>query len=86
MFSFGKPHRGDSCEYIQYTIFQYNFNKRKLLLVISCSYLIFSQGLLSGFGTVVLSGQGVRAAGVLLFFITLMLYVRFWEVNDRNAV
>ena len=43
MFTLESPHRGDSNEYTQYTIFQYEKEKHPKLSQI-CSYGIFSMG------------------------------------------
>ena len=54
MFTFESPHRGDSNEYIQYTIF--NMNKKNTLnLSKICSYGLFSKGLKNKFETAVIN-------------------------------
>ena len=53
MFSLESPHRGDSNEYTQYTIFNIN----KLFQI--CSYEIFSEGLKSEFETAMVNEPSV---------------------------
>ena len=48
VFILESPHRGDSNEYTQYTIFQYEKEKHPKLSQI-CSYEIFSKGLKNEF-------------------------------------
>ena len=48
MFTLKSPPRGDSNEYTQYTIFQYEKEKHPKLSQI-CSYAIFSKGFKNGF-------------------------------------
>ena len=54
MFSLESPHRGDSNEYKQYTIFNMNKKKHPKLSKI-CSYGLFSKGLKYEFETAVVN-------------------------------
>ena len=57
MFSLESPHRGDSNEYIQYTIF--NRNKKNTINTEICSYGHFSKGLKNEFETAVVNDPSV---------------------------
>ena len=59
MFTLELPHQGDSNEYTQYTIFQYEKEKQPKLSQI-CSYGIFFQGIQER----VRKGHGKRAISV----------------------
>ena len=54
MYSLESPHRGDSNEYTQYTIFNINTKNHPKLSNI-CSYGIFSKGLKNEFETAVVN-------------------------------
>ena len=59
MFTLESPHRGDSYEYIQYTIFfQYEKGKHPKLSQ-TCSYGIVSKGLKEEFETAVVTEPSV---------------------------
>ena len=58
MFSFESPHRGDSNEYIEYTIFNMKKEKHPKLSQI-CSYRIFSEGLKNSFEAAVVNELSV---------------------------
>ena len=58
MFLLESPHRGDSNEYTQYTIFNMNKNKHPKLSQI-CSYGFFSKGLKNEFETAVVNEPSV---------------------------
>ena len=58
MFTLESPHRGDSNEYTQYTIFQYGKEKHPKLSQI-CSYGIFSKGLKNEFERAVVNELSV---------------------------
>ena len=58
VFSLESPHRGDSNEYTQYTIF-YIKKKKKTKLSQICSYGIFSKGLKSEIETAVVNEPSV---------------------------
>ena len=58
MFSLESPHRGDSNEYTQYTIFNMNQKKHPNLSKI-CSYGLFSKGLKKEFETAVVNELSV---------------------------
>ena len=58
MFTLESPHRGDSNEYIQYTIFQYEKEKHPKLSQI-CSYGFFSKGLKNEFETAMVNEPSV---------------------------
>ena len=55
VFSLELPHRGDSNEYTQYTI----FNIKKKMISEICSYGIFAKGLKNGFETAVVNEPSV---------------------------
>ena len=55
MFSLESPHRGDSNEYTQYTIFNINHSKVSK----TCSYGIFSKGLKNKFEKAVVNESSV---------------------------
>ena len=57
MFSVESPHRGDSNEYTQYTIF--SMNKKHLRLSQICSYGLFSKGLKNESETAVVNEPSV---------------------------
>ena len=57
VFSLELPHRGDSNEYTQYTIFNINENNPKLSQI--CNYRIFSKGLKNEFETAVVNELSV---------------------------
>ena len=54
MFSIESPHRGDSNEYTQYTIFNTKKENHPKFFQI-CSYRIISKGLKNGFETAVVN-------------------------------
>ena len=58
MFSLESPHRGDSNENTQYTIFNMNKKKHPKLSKI-CSYGLFSKGLKNEFETAVVNEPSV---------------------------
>ena len=58
MFSLESPHRGDSNEYIQNTIFQYEKENHPTLSEI-CSYGIFSKGPKNEFETAMVNEPSV---------------------------
>ena len=58
MFALDPPHRGDSNEYPQYTIFQYEKEKHPKLSQI-CSYGIFSKGFKNEFERAVVNEPSV---------------------------
>ena len=58
VFSLESPHRGDSNEYTQYTIFNMNKKKHPNLSKI-CSYGLFSKGLKNEFETAVVNELSV---------------------------
>ena len=58
VFTVESPHRGDSNEYTQYIIFQYENEKRPKLSQI-CSYGIFSKGLKNEFERTVVNEPSV---------------------------
>ena len=57
VFSLESPHRGDSNEYTQYTIFNMKKNNTKLSQI--CIYGIFSKGLKNEFETAVVNEPSV---------------------------
>ena len=58
MFSLESPHRGDSNEYTQYTIF--DMNKKNILNYPKiCSFRLFSKGLKNEFETAVVNESSV---------------------------
>ena len=61
VFSLESPHRGDSNEYTQYTIFNIHMYKKRKRPQISqiCSYRIFSKGLKIEFETAVVNAPSV---------------------------
>ena len=58
MFSLESPHRGDSNEYTQYTIFNMNKKEHHKLFQIY-SYGLFSKGLMNEFETAVVNEPSV---------------------------
>ena len=58
VFTLESPHRGDSNEYTQYTIFQYE-NEKHPKLSQNCSYGIFSKGLKKEFERAVVNESSV---------------------------
>ena len=58
MFSLESPHRGNSNEYTQYTIFNINTKTHPKLSQV-CSYEIFSKGLKNEFETAVVNESSV---------------------------
>ena len=58
MFSIESPHRGDSNEYTQYTIFNINTKNHSKSSQV-CSYEIFSKGLKNEFETAVVKESPV---------------------------
>ena len=71
MFSFESPHRGDSNEYTQYTIF--NMNKKNTLNYSKSAAMgLFSKGLKNEFETAVVYEPSV--------FEPLKFYCKFWRV------
>ena len=58
MFSIESPHRGDSNEYTQYTIFNINIKNHPKLSQV-CSYEIFSKGLKNEFETAMVNESSV---------------------------
>ena len=73
MFSIESPHRGDSNEYTQYTIFNTNTKNRPKLSQI-CSYEEFSKGLKNEFETAVVNESSVFEP--LKFYCMLLLIIR----------
>ena len=57
MFSLESPHRGDSNEYTQHTIF--NMKRKKTLIILSLSLWDFSKGLKNEFETAVVNESSV---------------------------
>ena len=76
MFSLESPHRGDSKEYTQYTIFNLKNEKHPKLSHI-CSYVIFSKGLWSEFETAVVNEPSV--------FEPLKFYCK-WKHHDLTNI
>ena len=74
MFSIESPHRGDSNENSQYTIFNM-FTKNHPKLPEVCSYEIFSKGLKNEFETAVVNEPSV--------FETLKFYCNLFLINLR---
>ena len=58
MFSLELPHRGDSIEYTQFTIFNMNKKKHPKLSPV-CSYGIFSKGIKNKFETAMVNEPSV---------------------------
>ena len=57
MFSLESPHRGDSNEYTQYTIF--NMNKKDTINYPKSAAMVFSKGLKNDFETAVVNEPSV---------------------------
>ena len=73
VFTLESPHRGDSNEYTQYTIFQYEKEKHPKLSQI-CSYGIFSKGLKNEFERAVVNELSV--------FEPLKFYCIFFDIGE----
>ena len=82
MFTLESPHRGDSYEYIQYTIFlQYEKEKHHKLSQ-TCSYGIFSKGLEEEIETAVVTEPSVFEP--LKFYCICINYLLFTKGNKRT--
>ena len=73
VFTLESPHRGDSNEYTQYTIFQYEKEKHPKLSQI-CSYGNFSEGLKNEFERAVVKPSVFEP---LKFYCTLNLEIEY---------
>ena len=76
MFSLESPHRGDSNEYTQYTIFNMNKKEHHKLFQIY-SYGLFSKGLMNEFETAVVNEPSVFEP--LKFYCIAILFANFQD-------
>ena len=76
MFSLELPHRGNSNEYTQYTIFNIKENNPKLSQI--CSYGIFSKGLKNKFEIAVVNEASV--------FEPLKVYCTYFQATPRMSL
>ena len=79
VFTLESPHRGDSNEYTQYTIFQYDNEKHPKLSQI-CSYGIFSYGLKNEFERAVVNEPPVFE---LLKFYCIALNLAYMKAQSE---
>ena len=78
MFSLESPHRGDSYEYTQYTIF--NSKKKHPKLSQICNFGMFSKGLNDEFETAVVNEPSVFEP--LKFYCILFIYIKKGETDN----
>ena len=81
LFSLESPHRGDSNEYIQYTISQYEKENHPTLSQI-CSYGIFSKGPKNEFETAVVNEVSVFEP-LKFYCIWLSLFNDSFRMRDQ---